>query len=92
MYNIFKNIKTLSFILLFIIAGCEGPEKIAQEKCDADCRKCITGCVNQCQESYINCFKLATPSNRSTYENCPYYGNQCLVNCPEKCISSKKKK
>lgn len=89
MTQLFRYINQFSFILLFTIAGCEGP---AKEKCDAECKKCIADCYGRCEEGFKYCLKVATSSNKSTYENCPYYGNQCLLSCPEKCVRSEEKK
>jgi hypothetical protein len=80
---LFRN---LSLILLFTITACE---RLPPKRCDSECMKCLTDCVTQCKESYNNCFRTATPANKSTYENCPYHAQQCMLSCPEKCKSSK---
>ena len=83
MSQLFHHLHMLLFILPFMLVGCDKPFK---KTCDVKCQKCIADCYKECEASFNSCIKAATPNNRSTYENCIYYGNQCLQNCQEKCM------
>jgi hypothetical protein len=82
-----------SLLLLISLGGCEKPKNMQNlPSCDIECSKCIKECHKDCDSALQFCLKSANPFNRSSFENCPFYAQQCALDCLGKCISSPEKK
>jgi len=88
MSDFIKHFPKLIIVLVLSLTACS--EYI--NKCDKECEKCLNNCSNYCNAGFESCMRAASPTNNATLNNCAYYAQQCITECPNKCFTQDTKK